>query len=107
MVVAESPSTAQDAVDLIAMDVEPLPAVVDPEQAGQPGASKVHDDFDDNVMFHLYGPGSAVVTPAGPDRRAVSSGRRVVSLKITQQRVVPMTMEPRGVLATLTADAAS
>ena len=50
------PSTAQDAVDLIAMDVELLPAVVDPEQAGQPGASKVHDDFDDNVMFHLYGP---------------------------------------------------
>ena len=38
------------------MDVEPLPAVVDPEQAVQPGAPKVHDDFDDNVMFHLYGP---------------------------------------------------
>ena len=54
-VVAARPSTAQDAVDLIAMDVEPLPVVVDPEQAVQPGASKVHDDFDDNVMFHLYG----------------------------------------------------
>jgi carbon-monoxide dehydrogenase large subunit len=37
VVVAESPSTAQDAVELIEMDVEILPAVIDPEQAAQPG----------------------------------------------------------------------
>jgi len=50
VVAAQSPSTAQDAVDLIEMDVEILPAVVDPEQAAQPGAPKVHDDFDDNII---------------------------------------------------------
>ena len=43
---------------------------------------------------------TAVAHPAGPDRRAARQADRVVSLKITQQRVVPMTMEPRGVLAT-------
>src|SRR5262249_48134916 len=32
VVVAESPSAAQDAVDLIEMNVELLPAVIDPEQ---------------------------------------------------------------------------
>src|SRR5437867_3104546 len=56
VVVAASPATAHDAVEVIAMDVELLPAVVDPEQAAQPGAPKVHDDFDDNILFHLYGP---------------------------------------------------
>ena len=101
VVVAESPSTAQDAVDLIAMDVELLPAVVDPEQAAQPGAPKVHDDFDDNVMFHLYGPAHPPsLTPLGLTDELFRQADRVVSLKITQQRVVPMTMEPRGVLAT-------
>ena len=81
------------------MDVEPLPVVVDPEQA-QPGASKVHDDFDDNVMFHLYGTGPPSLTPLGLTDELFRQADRVVSLKITQQRVVPMTMEPRGVLAT-------
>ena len=82
------------------MDVEPLPVVVDPEQA-VPGASKVHDDFDDNVMFHLYGSAHPPsLTPLGLTDELFRQADRVVSLKITQQRVVPMTMEPRGVLAT-------
>src|SRR5688572_4060493 len=41
VVVADSPYTAQDAVDLIEMDVDVLPAAVDPEAAAQPGAPKV------------------------------------------------------------------
>jgi len=101
VVVAESPSAAQDAVDVIEMDVELLPAVVDPEQAAQPGAPKVHDDFDDNIMFHLYGPAHPPsLTPLGLTDELFRQADRVVSLKITHQRVVPMTMEPRGVLAT-------
>src|SRR5262245_14619785 len=101
VVVAESPSTARDAVDLIEMDAEILPAVVDPEQAAQSGASKVHDDFDDNIMFHLYGPAHPPsLTPLGLTDELFRQADRVVSLKITQQRVVPMPMEPRGVLAT-------
>jgi len=101
VVVAANPSAAQDAVDVIKMDVEPLPVVVDPEQAVQPGAPKVHDDFDDNIMFHLYGPAHPPsLTPLGLADELFRQADRVVSLKITQQRVVPMTMEPRGVLAT-------
>jgi carbon-monoxide dehydrogenase large subunit len=101
VVVAESPATAHDAVEVIAMDVELLPAVVDPEQAAQPGAPKVHDDFDDNIMFHLYGPAHPPsLTPLGLTDELFRQADRVVSLKMTHQRVVPMTMEPRGVLAT-------
>jgi carbon-monoxide dehydrogenase large subunit len=98
-VVVAEPATAR-AVDVIAMDVELLPAVVDPQQAAQPGR-KVHDDFGDNIMFHLYGPAHPPsLTPLGLTDELFRQADRVVSLKITQQRVVPMTMEPRGVLAT-------
>ena len=38
--------------------------------------------------------------PLGLTDELFRQADRVVSLKITQQRVVPMTMEPRGVLAT-------
>ena len=101
VVVAESSATAHDAVDLLEMDVEPLPAVVDPEQAAQPGAPRVHEDCDDNITFHLYGPAHPPsLTVLGLIDELFRQADRVVSLKITQQWVVPMAMEPRGVLAT-------
>jgi carbon-monoxide dehydrogenase large subunit len=101
VVVADSPYTAQDAVDLIEMDVDVLPAVVDPEAAAQPGVPKVHDEFDDNIMFRVFGPAAAPSpTPLGHTDALFSQADKVVSLKITQQRLAPMYMEPRGVLAT-------
>ena len=38
VVVADTPYQAHDALDLIDVDYEPLPAVVDPEKATKPGA---------------------------------------------------------------------
>jgi carbon-monoxide dehydrogenase large subunit len=100
VVVADSPYTAQDAIDRIQMDVEVLPAVVDPEQAAQPGAPRVHDEFDDNVMFHVFGPAPTPADkPTGVTDELFRQADKVVSLKITQQRLVPMSMEGRGVLA--------
>jgi carbon-monoxide dehydrogenase large subunit len=101
VVVADSLATAQDAVDLIEMDVDILPAVVDPEAAAQPGSPKVHDEFDDNIMFRIFGPApTPSPTPLGLTDELFKQADKVVSLKITQQRLVPMSMEPRGVLAT-------
>jgi carbon-monoxide dehydrogenase large subunit len=101
VVVAHSLAAAQDAVDLIGMDVDMLPAVVDPEAAAQPGSPKVHDEFDDNIMFRIYGPAAQPsATPLGLTDALFQQADKVVSLKITQQRLVPMSMEPRGVLAT-------
>ncbi len=101
VVVADSPYCAQDALDLIEMDVEVLPAAVDPEAAAQPDAPKIHDEFDDNVMFRVYGPApEPSPTPLGLTDTLFSQADKVVSLKITQQRLAPMYMEPRGVLAT-------
>ncbi|MGE3540839.1 MAG: xanthine dehydrogenase family protein molybdopterin-binding subunit [Candidatus Tectimicrobiota bacterium] len=101
VVVATDAYIAQDAVNLIEMDVDMLPAVVDPEQAAAPGSPKVHDEFDDNIMFRVFGPGPEPADqPIGVTDEWFRQADKVVSLKITQQRLVPMSMEPRGVLAT-------
>ena len=49
MVVAESRALAKDALELVEVDWEPLPAVTDPLAAMEDGAPLVHDDFGTNV----------------------------------------------------------
>ncbi len=49
-VVAESRYQAEDAVELIAIDYEPLPSVIDPEAAVQDGAPLLHDEARTNVI---------------------------------------------------------
>ena len=49
MVVAESRYLAEDAVEPIEVDWEPLPAIVDFTQAADPGSPLVHDDVPENV----------------------------------------------------------
>jgi carbon-monoxide dehydrogenase large subunit len=51
IVVAVDRHRAEDAVDAIGVDYEPLPVVVDPEKSFQPGATLVHDGSNNNVVF--------------------------------------------------------
>jgi carbon-monoxide dehydrogenase large subunit len=48
-VVADDPYRAQDALDLVRVDYEPLPAVADVEAAAEPGAPLVHEALGTNV----------------------------------------------------------
>ena len=93
VVVAESPYIAADAVELIEVDLEPLPAVVDARAAMDEGAPLVHDGFDQNLSFHW---------PLG-DEDAVSSALatsdHVVELEFVNQRLIPNAMEPRACAA--------
>jgi aerobic carbon-monoxide dehydrogenase large subunit len=92
VVVAESPEQAADAVDLIDVDYEPLPATVDPEQAVKAGAPQLHQEAPNNVAFHW--------TVAGGDvDAAFKKADVVVRDRIIQQRLIPTAMEPRGALA--------
>ncbi|HZU91733.1 MAG TPA: xanthine dehydrogenase family protein molybdopterin-binding subunit, partial [Stellaceae bacterium] len=50
VVVAETREEAEDAAELVAIDFEPLPAVVDPEKALAPGAPIVHERFATNLL---------------------------------------------------------
>ena len=92
VVVAESRYQAEDALELIAVDYEPLPAVVHPERAMDAGAPQLHDDAPHNQAFHW------VATGGDPDA-AFAAAEVVVQDTIIQQRLVPNAMEPRSAVA--------
>jgi 2-furoyl-CoA dehydrogenase large subunit len=50
-VVAETRELARDASELVEVDYEPLPALVDARQAQDPDAPVLHDDADGNLMW--------------------------------------------------------
>jgi carbon-monoxide dehydrogenase large subunit len=92
VVVAESVAQAYDAIDLINVDYEPLPCVLDPQKAVAPGAPRLHDEIEGNVAFHW--------TVAGGDvDAAFAAAELVVTERIHQQRLIPTAMEPRSALA--------
>src|SRR5262249_33255533 len=51
-VVADTRALAEDAAELVEVDYEPLPHVIDPEQAFKPGSHLVHADHGSNVLLH-------------------------------------------------------
>jgi len=95
VVVAASDYQAYDALDLIEVDYEPLPAVVDPQKAAAAGAPQLHPEAPGNVAFHW--------TVAGGDvDAAFNSAPVVLRDRIIQQRLIPTAMEPRGAVAQFT-----
>ena len=52
-VAAESRGLAEDALDLVQVEYEELPAVVDPEEAMKPGAPRIFKDVPNNVFSSL------------------------------------------------------
>src|SRR5262244_3866622 len=50
VVLAESRYAAEDAAQLVTLDLDPLPAVVDPESALRPGGPIIHDKFQTNLI---------------------------------------------------------
>src|SRR5262245_50118296 len=90
-VVANDRYVARDAADFISVDYEELPAVIDVEQAVQ-GGPLVHESFGDNIAYKL-------TSGEGDIDAAMKSADRIVSQKMIHQRLAPIAMEPRGVLA--------
>ncbi len=95
LVVAESVAQAKDACELIAVDYEELPAVIDITKAdGNPSA--VHDDVPGNVCYD-WGHGSKDAVDA-----AFKSAAKVSTLDIVNNRLIPNAMEPRACNASYT-----
>ena len=90
--VAESRGQAIDALELIEVDYEPLPAVIDPEKALEPGATLLFEDLGTNKAHRL-------VMNAGDYAAAAAEADVVVTARIVNQRVFPTPMEPRGTTA--------
>jgi carbon-monoxide dehydrogenase large subunit len=104
MVVAETRAIAQDAVDAILVDYEPLTPVVDMMEAAS-DRTKVHDDLDSNIVFswaaHDWWGGVIDLPDPRPGIEAAKQrdDSVVVSLEMKNQRLIPVAIEPRSVVA--------
>ena len=96
VVVAETDYQAHDALELIEVDYDPLPTVVDPQQAAQAGAPQLHSEAPGNLAFKW-------TIEGGDVDAAFRSADVVVRDRIIQQRLIPTAMEPRGAVAQFTA----
>src|SRR3989475_2376213 len=92
MVVADSPERAEDAVELIEVDWEPLPPVVDMLHAADAGSPLVHPEWGTNV-------GVGFTHSIGDADRAFARADAVVSETFHARRYVGMPLECRGVVA--------
>ena len=92
VVIAESRYIAEDAVEDIWADLEPLEAVVDLETALDPDAPLVHDDLESNLAAHL-------VQEKGDYEAARKQADLVVKRRIIIDRGAAGAMENRGIVA--------
>ena len=92
VVVAHSSYAARDAAELIQVSYDELPVVVDPFKAIAKGAPLVHDSLGTNVAFRM--PFSA-----GDPDTAFAEADVTISQRIVNQRVAPVPIEPRSMVA--------
>src|ERR1700680_4919339 len=91
VIVADSRYAAEDAAALVELDLDPLPAVLDPERALDAGATVVHDKFATNLIGGFtIGKGDA----EGVLKRAPHRLQR----RFAHHRYVALPMDCRGVV---------
>lgn len=91
-VVAETLEQARDAVELVEVDYESLPASINVEDAVQPGAPRVWDGAPDNVAVALMMGDKAATDDA------FAKAKHVISLKLNNNRVTANPLEPRAAI---------
>jgi aerobic carbon-monoxide dehydrogenase large subunit len=92
VVVAESRYIAEDALDDITVELEPLPPVVDLEAAVAAGVSLVHDDLGSNVASHVR-------QTKGNYRKAVAGADLVLKRRFRYEHGISSPIETRGIVA--------
>ena len=92
VVLATDRYKAQDALEFIEVDYEPLGVVVDMESALEEGAPLVHEDLGTNECFNW-------AAEAGDVDGAFSNADVVVKERYIQQRLIPNAIEPRATIA--------
>ncbi len=92
VVLAEDRAAAEDALGLIEVDYDPLPAVTDAEQGLDPAGPRIHEGWDDNVAVHF------ALSIGDPDRAFAAAPVRLRE-RLRIPRSAGMPIEPRGILA--------
>jgi carbon-monoxide dehydrogenase large subunit len=92
VIVASDPYVARDAAELVEVEYDELPVVVDLEKATTSGAPLVHAALGTNVAY-------AMPFKAGDPDGAFASADVVVERRLINQRLAPVPIETRGVVA--------
>ncbi len=91
VVVADTPQQAEDALDFIHFEIEPLPAIIDRETA-ESGVARVFDEHDSNVALRW-------TATRGDVEAAFAAADYVRRETFRVQRHAALFMEPRGFVA--------
>ncbi|HTW86488.1 MAG TPA: xanthine dehydrogenase family protein molybdopterin-binding subunit, partial [Candidatus Binataceae bacterium] len=90
--VATDAYIAQDALDLVEIDYEPLPVINDPEKALEPDAPIIHEEFGTNIATRAQ-------VASGEIDAAMRDADRVIKFRLVNQRLAPVPMEGRATVA--------
>jgi len=93
VIVAETEPMAQDAAELIAVEYEDLPVLVEAADASAADAVRIHDEVAGNLAFEYeYGNREAA-------DQAMAAAAHVVRVKVRAQRIAGSPMEPKSAVA--------
>jgi carbon-monoxide dehydrogenase large subunit len=92
IVVAQDPYVARDALELIDVDYQVLPPVLDPHQATQDDAPIIHEALGTNIAMRVHLQGGEV-------DEAFAQADHVIRQKYQVQRIAPAPLEARGIVA--------
>lgn len=92
VVIAKSRYIAEDAVEDIIVDLEPLPAVVDLEKALEADSTLIHEDLGTNLAAQM-------VQSKGDYNKAKEAADLVIQKRIIIDRGAAAAMENRGIVA--------
>ncbi|MFZ0672850.1 MAG: molybdopterin cofactor-binding domain-containing protein, partial [Pseudolabrys sp.] len=95
MVVAETAGAAQDAADLVQVEYEELPAVIDLRDAMKKGGTQLYAEAPGNLCVDWPGP----VADENNERdvaEVIAKAPHLAKVSVTNQRMVVASMETRG-----------
>ena len=93
VIVAETRGLAEDAMELVDVDYDPLPALADCDAAQRQGATLLHDTVPGNMAARW-------TQGTGDVAKAFQAAEHVIREQFRMQRYTGVPMETRGVLAT-------
>ena len=95
VVAARTKAEAQDALEGIDVEYEPLPAILDMEEAIKDGSPLVHPNTESNRSY-TWAFESGEAGTGAPIDAALSDAEVTVKRRFIQQRLIPAFMEPRS-----------
>ena len=98
LVVAETPQAAVDAAELVEVLYEELPSVTDTETAVEEDAPQLWPEAPGNLVIDWAGPVPDAANEAEVERILARAAHRV-RIKVVNQRVAGVPLEPRGATA--------